>query len=173
MGLSYSHICTLVFHIRPRFNVHSQKTCKTLLLVSSPFGYYSPLIGKRQALFPKVKEFSSPQGCAAGGLRLHRKSPLDRRGLFARSRDGVWPFPARKENILSSMLLERREVPHLSNWQYVRRPLALFHIIFTPDLFRDPETPGPVRQLFSQILRDTVPYLYATEDAISSPADSA
>jgi hypothetical protein len=81
----------------------------------------------------------------------------------------MWPFPARKENILSLMLLELREAPHLSNWQYVRRPLPLFHIIFMPNLFKDPETPGPVRQLFSQILRDTAPYLYATEDAISSP----
>ena len=77
------------------------------------------------------------------------------------------PFPARKENILSSMLLELREVPHLSNWQ------SLFHITFTPNLFRDSQTLGPSRQLFSQILRDTVPYLYATEDAFSSPADSA
>jgi hypothetical protein len=31
---------------------------------------YSPFVGKRQALFPKVKGFSSPQGCAAGGLRF-------------------------------------------------------------------------------------------------------
>jgi hypothetical protein len=34
-------------------------------------------------LFPKVEKFSSPQGCAAeGALPLHRKNPLDKRGLL-------------------------------------------------------------------------------------------
>jgi hypothetical protein len=57
----------------------------TLLQLSSPTGYYSPFVGKRQALFPKVKEFSSPQRFAAGGLRLHRKSPLWERALCTES----------------------------------------------------------------------------------------
>ena len=72
-------------HIKGRVSAPTLRKPATLLLVSSPVGYYSLFVGKRQALFPKVKEFSSPQGCAAGGLRLHRKSPLWERALCTES----------------------------------------------------------------------------------------
>jgi len=52
-------------HTKGRVSTLTPRKPATLLQLSSPTGYYSIFVGKRQALFPKVKEFSSPQGCAA------------------------------------------------------------------------------------------------------------